>query len=61
MPAEAFLIDAGRPETSVLVARMRSRDPLTQMPPLGTQIIDTEALNLIQSWIRNHPGKELNR
>jgi mono/diheme cytochrome c family protein len=57
--AGAPLIDAGRPETSVLTARMRSRDPRMQMPPLATQVVDTEALGLIERWIRNQPGKEL--
>jgi len=61
MPANAPLIDAGRPDTSVLIARMRSRDPLMQMPPLGTQLIDTESLKLIEHWIRNSPEKEMNR
>ena len=61
MPAATLLIDAGRPEASMLVARMRSREPLMQMPPLGTQLADTESLKLIERWIRNHPEKELNR
>ena len=55
MPVDAPLIDAGRPDTSVLIARMRSRDPLTQMPPLGTQLVDTESMKLIEHWIRNSP------
>lgn len=42
----------GRPADSQLVARMRSRDPLTQMPPLGTQLIDSEGLVLVEQWIR---------
>jgi hypothetical protein len=53
--ASATLIDAGRPETSVLLARMRSRDPRVQMPPLGTQIGDTEALEVLERWIRSTP------
>ena len=55
MRASAPLIDAGRPETSVLLARMRSRDPRAQMPPLGTQLADTEALGLVERWIHNQP------
>jgi len=42
---------AGRPEKSVLVARMESRNPLVQMPPLGTRIVDDEAVGLIKRWI----------
>ncbi|HEY0706711.1 MAG TPA: hypothetical protein VGG33_07940, partial [Polyangia bacterium] len=44
-------IHAGRPDTSVLVTRMRSRDPLVQMPPLGTQLVDQQGLALIERWI----------
>jgi hypothetical protein len=45
-------IAPGRPDLSVLVARMRSRDPLVQMPPLGTTAVDTVGLALIERWIR---------
>ncbi len=49
----------GRPEASQLAARMRSRSPLTQMPPLGTQIVDPEGLALIEQWVRQlAPHKE---
>jgi hypothetical protein len=30
---------------------MASRNPLVQMPPLGTQLVDEEALRLIKQWI----------
>jgi hypothetical protein len=36
---------------SVLVARMRSRSPFEQMPPLGTQLVDEAAVQLIATWI----------
>ena len=32
-------------------ARVRSRNPQTQMPPIGTRLIDTEALALLERWI----------
>jgi mono/diheme cytochrome c family protein len=47
---------AGHPERSVLVARMSSRYPLVQMPPLGTRIVDEEAVNLISRWISEDVG-----
>jgi hypothetical protein len=47
----APLIAPGRPEASVLIARVRSRNPQTQMPPLGTQVPDNEALALLERWI----------
>jgi hypothetical protein len=49
--ADARLVAPGRPEASVLTARMRSRNPQTQMPPLGTEMIDAQALALLERWI----------
>lgn len=51
----ARAIEPGRPDESMLVARMRSRNAQTQMPPLGTQVADSEALELIERWIRSQP------
>lgn len=51
LAADASLIEPGRPDASVLVARVRSRNPHTQMPPLGTQLVDAEALALLERWI----------
>jgi hypothetical protein len=49
----------GASHSSVLALRMRSRDPRVQMPPLGTDIHDSEALALIERWIDIlNPGKE---
>jgi hypothetical protein len=45
-------VRAGHPDESVLVRRMASRNALLQMPPLGTRIVDDEALGLIRQWIR---------
>jgi hypothetical protein len=47
---------AGQPEKSVLVARMASRHPLVQMPPLGTRLVDEEAVSLIRRWIAEDLG-----
>jgi hypothetical protein len=41
---------------SVLVARMRSRDPRVQMPPLGTRVADRDGLALIERWIDSLPS-----
>jgi hypothetical protein len=38
----------------VMAMRMRSRDPRVQMPPLGTQIPDSQSLSLIERWISNN-------
>jgi hypothetical protein len=40
------------PEQSAIVYRMSSRKPSSQMPPLGTAMVDTEAVALIERWIR---------
>jgi hypothetical protein len=40
------------PESSAIVYRMSSRKPSSQMPPLGTAMVDTEAVELIKRWIR---------
>jgi hypothetical protein len=43
----------GRADTSLLLERMRSRDPRTQMPPLGTAIADARGMALIRDWIES--------
>jgi hypothetical protein len=35
---------------------MSSRYPLLQMPPLGTRIVDEDAVNLIRKWIAEDAG-----
>jgi hypothetical protein len=45
------LVAPGKAHASVLPMRMRSRDPLLQMPPLGTAIPDSAGLALIERWI----------
>jgi hypothetical protein len=59
VPAAADAVErvcAGQPEKSVLVARMASRHPLVQMPPLGTRLVDDEAVSLIRRWIAEDLG-----
>jgi hypothetical protein len=41
----------GQPDASMLVTRMASRNPAIQMPPLGTRLVDEEALGLVRRWI----------
>jgi len=45
------LIVPGDSQAGTLLARMRSRDPRIQMPPLGSAIPDLEAIVLIEYWI----------
>jgi cytochrome c553 len=46
------LIDLASPEASALLARIRSRRPSSQMPPLGTVMRDDRAIGAIEEWIR---------
>jgi hypothetical protein len=49
---ESKVLVAGQPESSLLYLRMATRDPLAQMPPLGTQLVDRDALARVGAWIR---------
>jgi len=44
-------VRAGDPDRSVLAFRMGSRNPVSQMPPLGSRLVDEEAVALIRKWI----------
>jgi mono/diheme cytochrome c family protein len=48
----AGVVVPGDPAASALLRRMSSRDQAMQMPPLGTRVADTQALALIDAWIR---------
>ena len=46
------LLEAGEPDRSVLLRRVASASPLDRMPPLGTQVVDADAVRLLAGWIR---------
>ncbi|MBL8948528.1 MAG: hypothetical protein JNK45_35480 [Myxococcales bacterium] len=48
----ASRVEPGRPDRSVLLGRMRSRHPVHQMPPIGTRLVDDDAVALLETWIR---------
>jgi hypothetical protein len=50
-PEASRRIAPGAPDASAVVYRMSSRRPSSQMPPLGTAVVDTQALELIRGWI----------
>jgi len=52
----ALRVDPGRADSSGLIARMAVRGPREQMPPLATEQIDVEGLELIRSWIEAMPA-----
>jgi len=41
----------GHPAESLLIARVSSRNPVRQMPPMATRVVDEEALALLTRWI----------
>lgn len=49
-PARAR-VAPGAPMESVVIERMRARDPVTQMPPLGSQLVDRDGVELVSAWI----------
>jgi hypothetical protein len=63
-PGETFLIRPGDPDHSAVFYRMSTRDPLRQMPALGTKLADAEAVDLVRRWIQKdlaegtHPAGE---
>jgi hypothetical protein len=53
----SVLVSPGAPDKSALLARMRSRAPSSQMPPLGTLLRDHEAVDAIAQWIASMDGR----
>lgn len=51
-PGETLLVRPGDAERSALYFRMATRNPVRQMPPLGTEIVDTVAVAQVARWIR---------
>ena len=49
-------VDPGHPERSALMQRAGSRYPALQMPPLGTELVDDEALGVLRRWIAETDG-----
>lgn len=47
----SVLMAPGAPQRSAILARMRSRSPSSQMPPLGTAVRDQAAVDAITRWI----------
>jgi hypothetical protein len=39
----------------IVLARMRSHDPLTRMPPIGVEIPDERGIAVVQDWIDHLP------
>jgi hypothetical protein len=55
-PEARLRIEPGHPERSALAERIGSRHRALQMPPLGTELVDHEAVDLIRRWIADLEG-----
>jgi hypothetical protein len=53
--ANAPLIDPGNPANSILLARIKSTDEKTRMPPIARHVVDPEGAALIEAWIAAMP------
>jgi cytochrome c553 len=51
-PEQSRLINPGHPESSAIIRRVKSRKPSSQMPPLGTVLVDREAVDLLTRWVK---------
>jgi hypothetical protein len=60
-PGPTYRVVPGAPELSALPFRMRARDPFSQMPPLGTAVVDEVGVALIERWIRETKEQENER
>lgn len=50
-----FIIEAGHPERSILIARMKSTDSGIAMPELGRSLHHKEGVKLLEDWIAAMP------
>ncbi|HMJ14048.1 MAG TPA: hypothetical protein VK524_21670, partial [Polyangiaceae bacterium] len=53
MPELEKRIVAHAPDQSAVLYRMQQRGPDTQMPPLATEIVDTEGVSTVKAWIES--------
>lgn len=50
-----FVIEAGRPDRSILIYRMKSTDPGIAMPELGRATAHAEGVKLLEDWVAAMP------
>jgi hypothetical protein len=55
-PDAVLRVEPRHPDRSGVVQRISSRYPALQMPPLGTELVDEEAVALIRRWIAETDG-----
>ena len=47
------VVHPGRPDLSMLLTRISTLQTGSRMPPLGTSVLDTQAIALVSRWITN--------
>jgi uncharacterized repeat protein (TIGR03806 family) len=52
---EVRIINPGNLDLSMMHLRMSQSDPVLRMPPLGTKVVDQEAVKVLEEWIRTMP------
>lgn len=50
-----FIIEPGKPDRSILIARMKSTDPGIAMPELGRATAHAEGIELLEEWVAAMP------
>lgn len=53
-PEESRIINPGHPESSAMLRRLKSRRPISQMPPIGTVVVDRVAVDLLTAWVQGN-------
>jgi hypothetical protein len=49
------IIKPGNLELSMMHLRMTQVDPVLRMPPIGSKVVDDQAVQLVEEWIRTMP------
>jgi cytochrome c553 len=60
-PEESRIVNPGHPESSALIRRITSRRPISQMPPIGTVVVDRQAVDLLTSWVQGSAAEIASR
>ena len=58
MQGAQALVAPGHPEQSTVALRMKTRNPMARMPPLGTSVPDPQGIALLEQWIQDLPPKK---
>ena len=56
-PDASRVINPGHPESSAVIRRIKSRRPISQMPPIGTVVVDREAADVLTAWVQGNAAE----